>query len=190
MKKIVILLCCVIVCGTVTAQSSLQRIWSFDFSLTKIGFSYNLPIGSNSLIDFEAQLGHGYKITDLENGDNSGILPAYGAKLEYRIDPLNQHFGFAVGYRLYYYQKDNHNSGSYIGFQLKTVTQSIDYRGGGPSGTDANWVLLANMHWGIQRHITNRLLFNFRVGAGYFGRVGYNHIVIAPSLDFKFSYVL
>ncbi len=81
----------------------------------------------------------------------------------------------------------HNNAGNYLGARLKYVT--------GNKSTNINYVtypaLLVNIHWGIQRALGQRWLFNAHAGLGCAVDVnsGTGNILY-PAVDVKFAYLL
>ena len=75
------------------------------------------------------------------------------------------------------------NSGNYFGLRLKYAARN-------PRKSDVTSnCIVTNLHWGIQRAMGGRWVFNFHIGAGYAQSIDYGVGTIYPAIDFKFSYV-
>ena len=73
------------------------------------------------------------------------------------------------------------NSGEFFGVKLKYASDDADlYNAYGSA-------LLVNMHWGLQRAIGKRILFNTYVGVGYVKNNSSNLGMLCPSFDMKFA---
>ena len=141
-----------------------------------IGLSYEPKISKRLTIDLCAGVGGGYSI----------------AKEYLEYDFFNPAVYFSVAPRFFYNiakraesgKNMEFNSGNYLGGSLKynlpfkrkylVITKSY----------------LANLHWGIQRSLGRRFIFNSHVGVGYAWDIPSGFGTIYPSLDFRFSYVL
>ncbi len=75
------------------------------------------------------------------------------------------------------------NSGNYIGFQTK-------YSFGNSDDTLQNQTLLTELHWGIQRSLGKRFIFNTHIGLGYLKDFESDNGKISPTLGLRFGYRL
>lgn len=81
-------------------------------------------------------------------------------------------------------EKNNlNNAGNYIGLQTK-------YSFGMNNAIDLNQTLLTDFHWGLQRNISQKIVFNGNIGVGYMHDFETNYGGIAPVLRVKIGYRL
>ena len=75
------------------------------------------------------------------------------------------------------------NSGNYIGVQTK-------YSFGNSNVYDLNQTSLTELHWGLQRSLGGKFIFNFHVGLGYLNDYTTKEGAISPTLGLRFGYKL
>jgi len=75
------------------------------------------------------------------------------------------------------------NSGNYIGLQAK-------YSFGNSSYIDLSSSLLTEIHWGIQRPLGKRFLFDFHIGLGMLSDFDFEREAFSPTLGLRFGYIL
>lgn len=155
-----------------------SNLLKLDLGLQGIGLTYEPRLSDKLTIDLSAGAGGAYDI-----GEGS---------LTYSFILTHPAVYFSLTPK-YFYNKEKRirkgkstllNSGNYIGLRLKYVTpteRQLD---------DVRNSILVNVHWGMQRALGTRWLFNAHAGAGYAQDVEYNFGTIYPALDFKFAYVL
>lgn len=165
------------------SDSTLSSLITLDLGGQGIGLSYVPRLSNKITADISAGVGGGYDIGE-------GFL---------EINYAYPAFYFSLTPK-YFYNRQKRldkgkemllNSGNYVGLRLKYVTASsktVDVYGNSALVVYRNSIL-GNLHWGIQRALGQRWLFNFHVGAGYAQDIDYNFGTIYPALDFKFSYV-
>jgi hypothetical protein len=168
-------------------DSQLSEQFKLSFNIVSFEAAYELPI-TNS-IGLEAGIGLG-----AGNYIRSTILNSkeLGASLSFKSFP-------PVRFRTklkYVYNRDkrlkngrdiSYNSGNYIGIQGTFTT-------GQSNVTDIknppNNVLLTEVHWGLQRSLGGKWLFNVNAGVGY----GYDFKnklgKVYPAVGLEFAYIL
>jgi hypothetical protein len=127
--------------------------------------------------------------TDFSLGAGGGYSVAEG-NIDYQWQIFNPAFYFSATPKFFYNRQKRIekgksvklNSGNYIGLRVKYTTGSIDPQ---PSIREA---LFINLHWGLQRAISNRWSLNAHIGAGYAQDLTNQFGTIYPALDFKLSY--
>lgn len=153
--------------------------------LTKIDLS---PGGAG--VSREMKLGN--KLTFLAGAGMGGGYDVAEGRIAVTWSILSPAFYFNASPRLYYNrekragkQKDTKfNSGNYVGLGVKYVTSDI---GDDPAQRSA---MLVNGHWGLQRYMGRKWVFDTHLGAGYAWDTNNRFGTIYPSLELKFSYVL
>jgi hypothetical protein len=112
----------------------------------------------------------------------------------YTWNILDPAFYFSANPKFYYNRqkrveknrRSDLNAGNYVGFKIKYTTIAIDEA---PGIYDA---ILMNIHWGLQRAMGKRWLFNAHFGGGYaVDATDLNKIngTLYPAVDIRFSYV-
>ena len=162
-----------------TDDSTLRSLIKLDLGLQGIGISFEPKLSNKMSIDFSLGAGGAYEISE------------EGISYEWNI-PHSAFYISAVPKFYYNRQKrsvqgknNKLNSGNYIGARIRYTTSSY-----APYQGFSNNALLLNVHWGLQRALGRRFIFNTHVGAGYARDVISNFGTIYPAIDFKFSYVL
>lgn len=75
------------------------------------------------------------------------------------------------------------NSGNYIGLQAK-------YSFGNSKYYDLNQTLLTELHWGIQRPLGKRFIFDVHIGFGYISDFKFSEGSLSPTFGLRFGYKL
>jgi hypothetical protein len=153
---------------------------TIDFGPEGLAISYDIKVGSKIIVDWTFGLGGGYAITD--------------SSLKYYLNIRLPEVYSSITTR-YYYNRDKRlakgksvlmNTGDYVGLKFKYVS---DYLSENRYVWDA---LLINVHWGMQRSISNRVSLNGYIGGGY-GLTAYfksfpTYRQFYPTVGFNFSY--
>jgi len=183
MKRFLLLLNLGLCAITLTAQSGapvfpLTSLTKVDLSLAGAGISREMKLGNKLTFLVGAGMGGGYDVYEGGMGITWSVLsPA---------------FYFNASPRMYYNRdkragndkSTKFNSGNYVGLGMKYVTGNLN---GDPAQRSS---MLVNGHWGLQRHMGKKWVFDTHVGAGYAWDINSNFGTIYPSLELKFSYVL
>jgi hypothetical protein len=159
---------------------------SDDKSLSKIGrlnlgghgleFSFELPM-SNTLV--------------WENAIGIGSGSSYYSSAEYTFNfarPVPflkselKHI-YNIKKRSSKDKNGSNNAGNYVGLQVK-------YSFGNSNDLDLNQTLLTEIHWGIQRPLGKRFIFNTHVGLGYLNDFDSNEGGISLTAGLRFGYKL
>jgi len=163
-------------------NNKLQSLTKLNLEFQGIGLSYEPRLGNSATIDLSAGIGIGGY--DIQSGGFTYVVDATNLTAFVSITPklyYNRSKRLARGKSI------DVNSGNYIGFRLKYTSRGI------AENTDIRDALLFNVHWGIQRAISNRWTFNTHFGAGYgidATDLSNSEGSIYPALDVKFSYIL
>lgn len=168
---------------TATAQDSskdtpLKSLTKLDLGFGGVGFSYEPRLSNKMTIDLSAGVGGGYSVSE--------------DRVDYRWDLLQPSIYFIVNPKLYYNRQRRinkgksvlNNSGNYFGLRIKYTTESIS--SGNYYARDA---ALVNLHWGMQRAVGKKWIFNAHAGLGYAGDIGTGFGTPYPALDVKFAYL-
>lgn len=141
-----------------------------------IGLSFEPGIGSKLTIDLAAGVGGGYSIAE-GTIDYDLLKPA----LYFSATPR---FFYNLSKRKAAGRNTGFNAGNYFGASVKYV---VPFR---RSDDKVRRAAMANIHWGIQRAIGGRFVFNSHVGVGYANDIPTKFGTVYPAIDFRFSYVL
>lgn len=78
-------------------------------------------------------------------------------------------------------KKSQSNSGNLIGLQSK-------YSFGNSDLFDNNRALLTEVHWGFQRSLGQRFIFNLHLGLGFVSDFDFSESVFTPTFGLRFGY--
>ena len=100
-------------------------------------------------------------------------------------------YGLALNNRYRYYHnfqrridRDKNvsgNSGNYIALQSK-------YSFGDDSDLELSKTLLTELHWGIQRPLGKRFIFDLHIGLGYLSDFDFDDGSLSPTFGLRFGY--
>jgi hypothetical protein len=167
------------------APHSPESFSKLDFGPQGIGPSFETRLGNKWMVDLSLGAGGGYAI--LGNEFKYKLSGLSGPEIYFSINPR---FYYNRAKRLAAGKSIARNSGNYWGIRLKYVTDKI-------AENFVVWdALLFNIHWGMQRPVGKRWVFNSHIGPG-FGMVyylfskdqlpGLNSLY--PSIELKISYL-
>ena len=145
-----------------------------EAGLHGIGIAFEPAVANNFTIDMALSAGNGYTI---EPNHFNYLFIIDQPAFSFSVTPK---YYYNISRRAAKGKRTDMNSGNYIGFRAKIS---------GTSDLGYDDVFLANVHWGIQRPLGGRWLFNTHAGIGYamnFDGAGTPY----PSIDLKFSYVI
>jgi hypothetical protein len=75
------------------------------------------------------------------------------------------------------------NSGNYLGLQSK-------YSFGNANYFELNRTLLTEIHWGIQRPLSNRFIFDMHLGLGFIYDFDFTSASISSTFGLRFGYIM
>jgi len=163
---------------SVTGADPLTTLYKIELGPGGIGVSSEFKLGQRMTALLGAGAGGGYSIAE--------------GSVEYTWSIFQPAFYFTASPRLYYNRdkragKDKStkfNAGNYIGMAVKFATGNT---GGDPGQRPS---MLVNGHWGMQRSMGKKWVFDTHFGAGYAWDTNNRFGTIYPALELKFSYVL
>jgi len=169
-------------------SANLDKLLKIELGLHGVGLSCELPLNYRWVIDLSTGLGGGYYVskTDVSRFNSSFIIndPVAYFKSEFK-------YYYSRSKRLSKRKQIRNNTGNYIAFQSKYTTRRVF--------NDNDWdriysplnrTLLNEIHWGIQRPMGQKFLFNFHVGLGYASDFDFKSSWTYPALGVKFAYIL
>ena len=158
-------------------STGLTKFGRLNIGVHGIEFSYELPI-SNKLV-WENNLGIG-----LGMNTNGGMAHYYFA-LDRPTPFVKSELKFIYNRKKRISKERNihNNSGNYIGFQAK-------YSFGNNNVYDLNESILTEIHWGLQKNLGKRFLFNTHVGFGYLWDFHNKTGQPSPTIGVRFGYKL
>ncbi|MCU0335549.1 MAG: hypothetical protein MUF62_11000 [Chitinophagaceae bacterium] len=159
-------------------ENRLSTQLKLDMGLQGVGISMEPRLGNHLSLDLAMGAGGGYDVSPFSFIYEFNLLqPAFylSATPKFYYNRLK---------RLAKQKTIKNNSGNYIGLRLKYTTPSIapnDY---------LRQTGLINLHWGLQRPIGNRGVFNTHAGFGYAQSFGNSQGRIYPAIGVNFAYLL
>ena len=178
---------------TLTAQSvedePLRRLFKIELGGQGLGLAYELPVANRWSVDLSTGLGGGYHVGNSFGSNNFQYLWVVNDPVMYFKSEAKYHYNRPR--RLRNGRSLRNNASNYVAFQTKYTTERIL----GSSTFDQaenplNNTLLNEIHWGLQRPLGQRFLFNFHLGLGYAFDYDFNSGFVYPGLGLKFSYIL
>ena len=159
------------------AKAPLNQFARVNLGLHGLELTYELPI-SDSFV-WENSFGVGMGSYTLDNTVN------------YRLYLNNPTPYFTSELKFHYNRQKRtnkgrstlNNSGNYIGLQTK-------YSFGNDRTFRLNKTLLSELHWGIQRPLGKRFIFDLHIGIGYLFDFYFNDGHISPTFGLRFGYKL
>ena len=148
-----------------------------------------MPLRNKWSVNLSTGLGGGYSIekNSFSNGFNSTFI-------------LNEPVAYFRSEFKYTYNRDKrrtksktvlNNAGNYLAFQTKYTTGRVF----GSSewnrvNNPLNRTLLNEVHWGIQRPLGERFLYNLHLGLGFAADFDYENSQFYPAAGLQFAYVI
>ncbi|TXK50869.1 hypothetical protein FVR03_04240 [Pontibacter qinzhouensis] len=168
----------------------LNKLLKAELGLHGIGLSYELPVSAKFLVDISGGLGAGYAVTK-----GSYYTDSFSSTWIF-IDPVV--YVKAGGRYLYNRSKRfeklksvRNNAGNFIGFQTKYTTQrAFNNNVFDQMAEPLNRTWLNEIHWGIQRDMSEKILFNLHLGIGYAADLDFRNSIAYPAIGATFSYIL
>jgi hypothetical protein len=162
-----------------TSSTDVRTLTKLDIGFQGVGFSVEPKISHNTTIDVALGAGGFYEVwRDNFKYEWNFTDPAFYAS-------ITPKFYYNRTKRLRQGKTTNLNSGNYIGIRIKYTTGSI-------INEDGFSTILMNVHWGMQRSLGRKWIFNTNLGAGYATSTDDFHFTdgsFYPVVDIKFAYV-
>ena len=179
MKKLLSLLT-LIIANIGFAQDNLEELNAFgrvNLGLHGLELTYELPVANSFVWENSIGLGMGFSLYD--NDVNYTFIledpvPYFTSELKYMYNRKK---------RIKKGRSTINNSGNYIGLQTK-------YSFGDNRFIDFSKTLLTEFHWGIQRPLGKRFLFDMHLGLGYMQDFDFDRGKLTPTLGFRLGYIL
>lgn len=166
-----------------------EAILKAELGPNGLGIGYELPLGNGYLAEMNIAVGGGLYVNSVPDGREVVFTYYPGPSVQ-----LN------TGLRKYYNlnrrrekgRKLANNSGNYFGAKIKYSSRGLtsvnpeNYLG--PVPNTLNDVLVSEIHWGMQRNMGERFIFNLHLGFGYIQDFDSNLGAFSPTFGFKFGY--
>ncbi|MBS9525570.1 hypothetical protein KI659_16250 [Litoribacter alkaliphilus] len=165
------------------SQTLLSPVAKIEVGVHGLGIGYELPLNNAWVSEFNLHAGGGFNL----NTSNE-------VSFHYREFPS---IHLATGIRRYYNLNrarnfSANNAGNFFGAQLKYVSSGLIQRSGdfdiAPSHPAINDVVIAEIHWGIQRNLSERLFYTVKIGVGYLNDFHAGSGTILPTGGAKLAY--
>lgn len=167
-------------------KTPISNLLKAEIGLHGLGMAYDLKLNEKASVDISTGLGGGYRITR--------NTYQYSWHLLSPIWYIRAHFKrYYNREKRYTKGKHNHrNSGNFVGAVVKYNTGHLgNINLGDLIYSDLNHEALnLNVHWGMQRALGNRFLFNQMIGIAYTKDLQTESFAILPAYNLKFSYIL
>ncbi|WP_162052096.1 hypothetical protein [Pontibacter pamirensis] len=167
-------------------SAGLARLAKVELGLHGIGLAYELPFSKKWSANLSAGLGGGYYVWGNEFKSTLIINdPVAYFRSEFK-------YTYNRSKRLSKSKSVLNNAGNYVAFQTKYTTRRVF---GSPAyyeygGDILNRALLNEVHWGIQRPMGQKFIFNTHIGLGIAHDFDFNQSQVYPAAGVQFAYVL
>lgn len=164
----------------------LARLAKVELGLHGIGLGYELPFSEKRSANLSAGLGGGYSVWGNEFKSTFIINePVAYFRSEFK-------YTYNRSKRLSKSKSVLNNAGNYVAFQTKYTTERVI---GSKSSFDGPFVylnraLLNEVHWGIQRPLGQKYIFNMHIGLGLAHDFRFDESQVYPAAGVQFAYVL
>lgn len=179
MKKVICLLifCCSV--SFFSQEETLRKQFKAEFNFLGIGASYELPISEKWVLDAGIGFGGGVDTNDGYVWEFNSSLAFYSkAEIKYYYNrKKRQKKG----------KNNSNNAGNYFAIQTKYFSKRFSETENIEPLTNS---LLTEIHWGLQRSLGDKWLFNFHVGLGALRKLDEDRGLLSPAIGLKFSYKL
>ena len=153
----------------------LSNIFKANMSISGFDLSYELPVKSDVLLETQAGIGAGYKISSdfvfVYHLHEPSLYAGVALKYYYRANRRNL--------------KMNYNNDFFWSFKMKYISKAID-------GNDTTWqTAFLTTDWGIQKKLYNRFSYQFTIGLGFaydIDRHTDDYFTVFPDVNFKIAY--
>lgn len=156
-------------------DNNLENFGKIELGFHGLSFGYELPV-SNKFV-WENSLGLGMGMNSEYQSANYTLdlvrpVPSVKSRLK---------FVYNINKRKEKGRNILNNAGNYIALQTK-------YTFGISGVRSLNSAMLTELHWGIQRNLGGRFIFNTHVGLGYLQDFNFNSGVFSPTIGISFGY--
>ncbi len=155
--------------------NNLEKFGKIELGFHGLSFAYELPISNKFVWENALGLGMGMKAEGNEATYNIDLVrpvPFVKSKLK---------FIYNINKRKEKGRDILNNAGNYVALQSK-------YSFGSSGANSLNSAILTEVHWGIQRNLGGKFLFNTHVGFGYLHDFDLESGVISPTIGISFGY--
>ncbi len=163
-----------------------RNLFKTEIGLHGLGVSYDFKLNQKATVDIATGLGGGYQI--------------YANSYEYTWNLLSPTWFVRAHFKRYYnrekrYSKGkriHNNSGNFFGAIFKYNTEELGNHNLGDFlfNNPGHEALNLNIHWGMQRALGKRFLFNQMIGIAYTKDMLTERSAILPAYNLKFSYII
>lgn len=169
-------------------SAALEHILKLELGLQGGGLGYELPFGNKWSVNLSAGLGGGHYIESsnyAKSFHSSWIINDPAAYLKSELK-----YTYNRVKRLSKSKSLLNNAGNYVAFQTKYTTRRVFGSNAWENAYEPlNRSLLNEIHWGIQRPLGQRFIFNMHLGLGYALNFDFNNSQVYPAAGVQFAYV-
>ncbi len=156
-------------------RNNLEKFGKAELGFHGLILGYELPVSNKFVWENAFGLGMGMSV------DNN--IATYTLDLIRPVPSLKSRLKFVYNINKRKEKGKNivNNAGNYIALQTK-------YSFGISGIRSLNSAMLSELHWGIQRNLGGRFIFNTHIGLGYLQDFNFNSGVFSPTIGFSFGY--
>ncbi|MFD2512439.1 hypothetical protein ACFSRY_01060 [Pontibacter locisalis] len=170
-------------------STELVSMTKLEVGLHGIGVGYEVPFSHKWSVNLSAGLGGGYSIdkNSYANGFKSTFI-------------VNEPVAYVRSEFRYIYNRNKrsiksksllNNAGNYIAFQTKYTTGRVfESDEWSQINNPLNRTLLNEVHWGMQRPLGQKFLYNLHLGLGYAADFDFKNSQFYPAVGLQFAYVI
>lgn len=169
-----------------TESSELVPIARVELGLHGLGVGYEMPLSKKWSANLSAGLGGGYSVWN-NHFKSTFVLnePVAYFRSEFK-------YTYNRSKRLSKSKSTLNNAGNYVAYQTKYTTRRLI---GSKNSFDGpfeylNRTLLNEVHWGIQRPLGQKFIFNMHLGLGYVHDFHFNEGQLYPAAGVQFAYII
>lgn len=170
-------------------STELVSMTKLEVGLHGIGVGYEVPFSNKWSVNLSAGLGGGYSIdkNSYANGFNSTFI-------------LKEPVAYFRSEFKYTYNRDKriaksksvlNNAGNFVAFQTKYATGRVfESNEWDRINNPLNRTLLNEIHWGMQRPLGQKFIYNLHLGLGYAADFDFKNSQLYPAAGLQFAYVI
>lgn len=170
-------------------EKTLEKILKVELGLQGFGFGYEHPLSSAFLADFNVGIGGGINVDNTREVSYAywpGPSIQANSSVRWYYNLIKRSNGG---------KNMTNNAGNFFAFKTKFSSrgvfepipeETINY----DDITFLNDALITEVHWGLQRSLSNRLFVNGHIGFGYIRDFANSMGTFSPTIGVKFSYRL
>jgi len=172
-----------------TSSVALDKLLKLELGLHGLGLGYEVPFAEKWSVNLSGGLGGGYYLENSGNANdfNSSFI------INQPVAYFRSEFKYTYNRRKRLIKSKSilHNTGNYVAFQTKYTTNRVFRSNAWEEMINPlNRTLLNEIHWGIQRPLGQKFIFNMHLGLGYATDFDFNNSQVYPAAGVQFAYIL